>query len=99
VTITDRVTGALASAGHTLVVNGTVRTGVVTNLGQTRLARWFDAVALAALPIPARQAILPASDSSAAGQSVTFGGEIFVVRKVFPVTWRGTVVARRVLFA
>jgi hypothetical protein len=98
-TITDRVTGALAAAGHSLVVNGTTRTGIVTCLTPTGLARWFDAAALAALPIPARQAILPGTDSSVAGQSVTYGGELFVVRRVIPVTWRGVVVARRVIFA
>lgn len=98
-TITDRVTGALITAGHTLVVNGTTRTGVVTVLDQPKLARWVDAATLAALPIPARQAILPGSDSSVAGHSVTYGGELFVVRRVIPVTWRGTVIARRVIFA
>lgn len=98
-TITDRVTGALMTAGHTLVVNGTTRTGVVTVLDQPQLTRWFDAAALAALPIPARQAILPAADTSVVGHSLTYGGEMFVVRRVVPVTWRGSVIARRVLFA
>jgi len=98
-TLVDRMTGALRSAGHTLVINGTTRTGVVTAPPVSSLERWFDATTLAGLARPVRQAVLPATDSSAVGQSVTYGGESLTVRKVVPATWRGVVLARRVLFS
>jgi len=98
-TLMDRMTGALLSAGHTLVINGTTRTGVITAPPVSSLERWVDATTLAGLARPVRQAVLPATDSSAVGQPVTYGGESFTVRRVVPATWRGVVLARRVLFA
>lgn len=98
-TVLDRMTGALLRAGHSLVINGTTRTGVITAPPASSLERWFDATTLAGLARPVRQAVLPASDSSAVGQSVVYGGESLTVRKVVPATWRGAVLARRVLFS
>lgn len=93
-----RLKAAIGRLGDEFTIGGAAHRGVIGVLSHEQALAYLTQAEIDAAPRPLRLAVAPFDDTASAGNVVSWDGQSLVIKRAFSLRYRGTAVARILIF-